>query len=68
MTWQIRGIEGSQTFISVLIKTTKGIDVIVAAVRHRGIDQACGDMPFCLLDARPVIASGLSASRGTGGQ
>ena len=40
--------------VSVLIKTAKGIDLIVATVRDRGVDQACGAIAKCTSDSRAI--------------
>lgn len=44
-----------RTFIGILVKPPKRIDLIVVAIRHRRIDQACGDISLSLLNARAVI-------------
>lgn len=56
-----------KTFIGVLVKATKCIDVFVTAVRHRGIDQTCGDMTRGLFDARSIVPVGEATARRTGG-
>lgn len=53
------------TLIGILVETSKGVDLIVAAIRHRSVDQACWDIPQGLLDAGTVVGATSTAFRGT---
>jgi len=61
----LRSVGFKQTFIGVLIKPSKGVDLIVPDIRHGSIDQACGDMALGLLYARAVIRTAPTGGGGT---
>lgn len=50
-----RWVTGFNTLISVLIKASKSVDLVIPIVRQRGIDQACRHVPLRLLDARTIV-------------
>jgi hypothetical protein len=43
------------TFVGKLVKPSERINAIIAAVRHRGIDQARGDMALGLFYAGSIV-------------
>lgn len=52
----MRGVR--QTFIGILIETPEGINPIIVAVRHRGIDQTGGDTALGFLDTGAIVRGG----------
>lgn len=55
------------TFIGKLVKSPERINAIIAAVRHRGIDQAGGDMALGFFYAGSIIRTGPATAGLTGG-
>lgn len=54
------------TFVCILVEPTKGVDLIVVAIRHRGIDQACRYMAQRLSDTGTVVRTATATPGWTG--
>lgn len=55
------------TFVRELVKAAKGVDLIIVAIRHGGIDEACGHMALRLPCARAVLRTTAATTGWTGG-